>query len=250
MLASRSLSAFASSVVTLTIVAGLIGAGMVASGEKRKASKALTTIDLAALRGSEDAAETQPEEPVPEPAAAKAVEPATAPPAVAPPLPPPPVPLPVPQVAAQSAAAASPEASTHPAMASASAAMAATAAPPAPAKPALPAPRGVADGMVAKAPAGTSRAYAARVRTWLLSHKIYPKFARMRRIEGVVRVHFILDRAGRLIDGELVGRSGETTLDSEAEAMLRRASPYPSAPADVVGERISFTAAIEFKLDQ
>ena len=86
------------------------------------------------------------------------------------------------------------------------------------------------------------------MRSWLLLHKIYPKYARMRRIEGVVRVRFVLDRAGRLVEGALARSSGDTLLDAEGGAMLRRASPYPPAPADIAGDRIAFTAAIAFEL--
>ena len=102
--------------------------------------------------------------------------------------------------------------------------------------------------MDAKAVMGSSRSYAAKVRSWLYAHKIYPRRARMRREEGVVQVHFVLDRAGVLLEGAVIKPSGNDTLDSEAEAMLRRSSPFPRAPADLPGERIEFTAPIEFTL--
>lgn len=108
--------------------------------------------------------------------------------------------------------------------------------------------RGAADGLDVKAPPGTSRSYAAKVRSWLYAHKIYPRRARMRREEGRVQVRFVLDRAGMLLEGAIVEGSGNTVLDDEAEAMLRRASPYPRAPAELPGERIEFTAPIIFTL--
>ncbi|MEJ7925687.1 energy transducer TonB [Sphingobium sp. AN641] len=108
--------------------------------------------------------------------------------------------------------------------------------------------RGAADGLDVKAPPGTSRSYAAKVRSWLYGHKIYPRRARMRREEGRVQVRFVLDRAGMLLEGAIVQGSGNTVLDDEAEAMLRRASPYPSAPTELPGERIEFTAPIIFTL--
>jgi protein TonB len=108
--------------------------------------------------------------------------------------------------------------------------------------------KGVADGLDAKAPPGTSRSYAAKVRSWLYAHKVYPRRARMRREEGMVQVRFVLDREGVLLEGAVVRRSGNVVLDDEAEAMLRRSSPYPRAPADLPGERIEFTAPIEFTL--
>jgi periplasmic protein TonB len=102
--------------------------------------------------------------------------------------------------------------------------------------------------MDVKAPAGTSRGYAARVRSWLYAHKVYPRRARMRREEGLVQVRFVLGRNGVLIHGAVTRPSGIASLDEEAEAMLHRSSPYPRPPAEVPGERIEFTAPIEFTL--
>jgi protein TonB len=108
--------------------------------------------------------------------------------------------------------------------------------------------RGAADGLDVKAPPGASRSYAAKVRSWLYAHKIYPRRARMRREEGRVQVRFVLDRTGMLLEGAVVHGSGNTVLDQEAEAMLRRASPYPRAPVELPGDRMEFTAPIEFTL--
>lgn len=70
----------------------------------------------------------------------------------------------------------------------------------------------------------------------------------MRREEGQVQVRFVLDRAGMLLEGAVIQGSGNRVLDEEAEAMLRRASPYPRAPSELPGERIEFTAPIMFTL--
>lgn len=112
----------------------------------------------------------------------------------------------------------------------------------------LQARKGAADGVDVKAPAGTSRSYAARVRSWLYAHKVYPRHARMRRQEGLVQVRFVLGRDGVLLDGAITRKSGVASLDDEAQAMLQRSSPYPRPPADLPGERIEFTAPIEFTL--
>ena len=70
----------------------------------------------------------------------------------------------------------------------------------------------------------------------------------MRREEGVVRVRFVIDRAGLLVDGRILQGSGCAALDEEAMAMMRRASPYPKAPREIAGERIEFTTLVEFVL--
>lgn len=63
-----------------------------------------------------------------------------------------------------------------------------------------------------------------------------------------MQVRFILDRAGTLLEGAIIRGSGNPVLDEEARAMLQRASPYPRVPAELPGERIEFSAPIEFIL--
>jgi protein TonB len=132
-------------------------------------------------------------------------------------------------------------------------AQAATAAPPAAASEPAPASReqprkGTPDGLDPNISAGNGRSYAAKVRSWLYANRIYPKRARMRHEEGVVRVRFILDRQGNLLEGGLIGGSGVPALDEEGVAVLSRASPFPAAPREIPGERIEFIVPIEFVL--
>ena len=70
----------------------------------------------------------------------------------------------------------------------------------------------------------------------------------MRRQEGRVEVRFVIDRAGSLLEGVIIRGSGHDVLDEEAAAMMRRASPFPRAPNEVPGERIEFSAPIDFIL--
>ncbi|KQM97276.1 energy transducer TonB [Sphingobium sp. Leaf26] len=235
--------AAASLLVNALLIAALLNLGMGHIG-RRTETPAITVLSMALLKGvdqGEEEAETAapnmrdavpPQRTSPQPAPVVAV----APPVVAVPsrLS---VPQPV-QLAAASAATAVPVASqpARPAMAAAASAAA------------PPARRGAADGVDVKAPPGTSRSYAAKVRSWLYAHKVYPRRARMRREEGQVQVRFVLDRAGLLLEGAVIQGSGNAVLDEEAEAMLRRASPYPRAPAELPGERIEFTVPIAFSL--
>lgn len=169
------------------------------------------------------------------------------------PAPPPPRPEPVVHMPWRAVAAATqpvavaiaaPPAPAQPATAEPASAPASTAA----AGQAAPPPKGASDGLNAAVPPGNSRSYAARIRSWLYAHKIYPKRSRMRREEGIVRVRFVLDRHGQLLEGGIVEGSGYSALDQECQAMMHRASPYPTAPRDVPGERIEFTVPIEFVL--
>jgi protein TonB len=107
---------------------------------------------------------------------------------------------------------------------------------------------GTREGLDIDAPNGASTDYASRLRAWLEAHKTYPKRARMRREEGVVHVHFALDRDGRLLRGDVVHSSGYASLDAEAMAMLDRSNPFPGAPHSVRGERIEVSTPVEFFL--
>lgn len=107
---------------------------------------------------------------------------------------------------------------------------------------------GTREGLDIDAPNGASLDYASRLRAWLEAHKTYPKRSRMRREEGVVHVHFAVDRDGRLLRGDVVHSSGFATLDAEAMAMLDRSNPFPGAPHSVRGERIEVSTPVEFFL--
>lgn len=241
--------AAASLLVNALLIAALLNLGM-GRQARRAEGPSLTVMSLALLKGVEDGAENA-ESSAPSPAEKRPDPAPPQPEAVqaAAPLPPPPIIIPsaLQMPASQQVARPSPAAPAPAATRSAASAAAASAAA-APAASAPAARRGVADGLDANAPAGNSRSYAAKVRSWLYAHKVYPKHARMRREEGMVRIHFVLDRAGILLEGHIVGSSGHASLDQEAMAMMQRASPYPRAPGDIPGERIEFTAPVEFTL--
>lgn len=239
--------AAASLLVNALLIAALLNLGM-GHVRKRTESPALTVMSLALLRGTEQGAE-EAEAAVPEAAASSTPPPPAAPmptpqPAVAATVPPPIVSIPS-RIALPTPVQAAAPVPTPAATTAQQARPSAVANSPAAAPPAR---RGAADGLDIKAPAGTSRSYAAKVRSWLYAHKIYPRRARMRREEGQVEVRFVLDRAGMLLEGAIIHGSGNAALDEEAEAMMRRASPYPRVPAELPGERIEFTAPIEFVL--
>ncbi|PTQ63406.1 protein TonB [Sphingomonas sp. PP-CE-3G-477] len=241
--------ALAALLVNGALLAALLTLG-VGQRAPRKERATLTVMDLAVLQGAEDGADEA--EAVDPPAAASAVTPAPHVPAPAVVAPPPvsapaaiPAPVTPPSVSVPSTApSTAPVASPADRAAAPANSVANAAAAPASA----PARRGARDGLDANAPPGTSRSYAAKVRSWLLAHKTYPKHARMRREEGVVRVFFVIDRTGRLIEGRVLAACGRAALDDEAAAMLRRASPYPPAPNDLPGERFEITAPVDFVL--
>jgi protein TonB len=238
--------AAASLLVNGLLIAALLNLSM-GHVSRRAESPSLTVLSLALLKGDErsqeETAAATPNTAVVAPSPSTKPEPVLRPSAlspVAPPVipPPPRITLAVP-VQAVAAVASSVAAPPRPTAASASSSTS-TVAPPS--------RHGAVDGLDIKAPPGTSRSYAAKVRSWLYAHKIYPRRARMRREEGQVQVRFVLDRAGMLLEGVIVRGSGNAVLDEEATAMMRRASPYPRAPVELPGERIEFTVPIEFTM--
>jgi periplasmic protein TonB len=73
----------------------------------------------------------------------------------------------------------------------------------------------------------------------------YPDSARERGAEGVAAVSFAFDAAGRVTSESLTRSSGDATLDDDALASVRRASPLPAPPA---GAPHGFTAPIRYRL--
>src|SRR5690606_41919133 len=66
----------------------------------------------------------------------------------------------------------------------------------------------------------------------LKRYKRYPNDARRRGQEGVVKVRFVIDARGKVIDHQLVGRSGSPSLDRATLHMIRRAQPLPAPPPE------------------
>lgn len=117
--------------------------------------------------------------------------------------------------------------------------------PPVPAVKPVEQPAPTATTAPAAAPAAaqpnSSSATAAAKASWqsqLLSHlaryKRYPDEARRRGIQGTSQVRFSLDSQGRVLSVELAKSSGNAALDRATQAMIRRASPVPAPPAELL----------------
>ena len=107
-----------------------------------------------------------------------------------------------------------------------------------------------ADGSAADAAAGGRPAaetdYGAILLAWLERHKEYPRVAQKRRQQGVVLLHIVLDRGGRVIEAHIQESSGYRLLDEAALAMLKRAQPLPPIPDDIREERLRFVVPVQF----
>jgi protein TonB len=91
--------------------------------------------------------------------------------------------------------------------------------------------------------ASASSAMAAAKASWqsrLLSHlaryKNYPDVARRRGIEGTCHARFKLDSSGKVLSVELTKSSGNVAIDRATLAMIRRASPVPAPPTELLSD--------------
>jgi protein TonB len=78
--------------------------------------------------------------------------------------------------------------------------------------------------------------------------KRYPALAQFRRQQGVVYLHFTMDRQGKVLSARIETSSGFDALDDETLAMIHRAEPLPIPPPEVSGEILSLTVPIQFFL--
>ena len=86
--------------------------------------------------------------------------------------------------------------------------------------------------------------YNGRVAAHLARHKRFPPDAQSEHSHGTAVVSFRLDGGGRVITVALVGSSGVPALDREAQAMVRRAAPFPAPPS---GGMVAFTVPLSFR---
>ena len=116
--------------------------------------------------------------------------------------------------------------------------------------PASPAPEAVAAAPAAPpAPAALPQDdYVRTLLRWLEPHRRYPRAARVRGLEGEVRISLLIDRAGSVIESRVAESSGEPLLDAAALEMVERAAPAPPLPAHWGAQRAVFLVPIRFAL--
>jgi protein TonB len=86
--------------------------------------------------------------------------------------------------------------------------------------------------------------YNGRVAAHLARYKRFPQGAQNKRSHGTAVVNFSLDGSGRVIAVKLVRSSGAAAFDEEAQAWVRRASPFPPPS----GGTAEFTVPLTFQL--
>jgi periplasmic protein TonB len=105
-----------------------------------------------------------------------------------------------------------------------------------------------AAGMPATVPGPDVTAnYSAMISAWLEAHKRYPESARERDEEGQVKLHFRIDRFGRVLDYTLLESTGYADLDAGIDQMMRGAQ-LPPFPAGMTQSQIEVSVKLRFKL--
>ena len=89
--------------------------------------------------------------------------------------------------------------------------------------------------------------YSAMISAWLEAHKRYPESARERDEEGQVKLHFRIDRFGRVLAYSLLESTGYADLDAGIDQMMRGAQ-LPPFPAGMTQSQIEISVKLRFKL--
>ena len=94
----------------------------------------------------------------------------------------------------------------------------------------------------------TADRYMEMVRLRIERHKIYPRNARLRQMEGDVTVRFIIIPEGDVRAVEVVKTSGDKSLDMAALAAVKGAAPFPRASERLFKGEIPLELVLGFEL--
>lgn len=79
-------------------------------------------------------------------------------------------------------------------------------------------------------------------------HRRYPHSAERLRQQGVAYVRFAVDRQGNASNIRVGQSSGHPLLDAETLETVRRGSPVPPPPADVIGDPVEVMVPVVFQI--
>ncbi len=122
-------------------------------------------------------------------------------------------------------------------------------APPVAATPVDVPPRAAPGSSAAHASSAAATSWQAQLVARLNRYKRYPSSAQMQRQEGVAYLRFTMNRGGIVVRYSLERSSGHELLDKETLALIERAQPLPTPPADVGGSLIELIVPLRFHLN-
>jgi periplasmic protein TonB len=76
----------------------------------------------------------------------------------------------------------------------------------------------------------------------------YPGLAQARRQQGVVLLHFTMDREGNVLTADIRKSSDFVLLDQESLDLIHRAEPLAKPPPEAPGDPIELTVPVLFHL--
>ncbi|KPG00675.1 energy transducer TonB, partial [Rhodopseudomonas sp. AAP120] len=90
--------------------------------------------------------------------------------------------------------------------------------------------------------------YRERLVAHLARYKQYPSASKAAGDQGTALLSFTVGRSGQVLASRLARSSGHPALDAETMAMIHRAQPLPSFPAEMTQASLSFTVPVNFSL--
>ncbi len=117
-------------------------------------------------------------------------------------------------------------------------------------RPAAPAGRSSGASLTAGGDPGLRRSYAVLLAAHLNRYKTYPLSARRQGLEGVVTLHLVVDREGRLTDARIDVPAELAAFNDAALSMLERAEPLPRFPPRMEATELVVRVPVSFKLDR
>ena len=94
----------------------------------------------------------------------------------------------------------------------------------------------------------TKNEYFDMLRLKIESNKKYPDTARLRNIEGRVRIYFIIAKDGRISDLKIVRPARHNSLNKAALKAVRNSAPFPVPPSNLFQESLKIELTIVFEL--
>jgi protein TonB len=115
---------------------------------------------------------------------------------------------------------------------------------PPPASAIAPRPASPAPGRVQRPSSADMARWQRSIAAQLERNKRYPPAAHG--VQGTAKLEFRIDHRGHLVSSRIVQSSGSAALDEETLALVRRAQPFPTPPANVSAADLSFSVPIRY----
>lgn len=89
--------------------------------------------------------------------------------------------------------------------------------------------------------------YANKIRAILNAHRIYPRYARQRKMQGQAVVEIYISKTGQILDFKLSKSTGHHVLDEAVIAMIKKVPAFPSLPTSAA-KPMWFKVPVDFRI--